>query len=258
MKKIKIKILNQLKDNYSYILESQNSPFVSIIDPAESKSHLNYLKNNNLSLENIFLTHHHNDHVGGVKGILEKHPNTKVYSPSLSINSTTDEIKNDMVVKTKINSFNIIETPGHTLDHIILHDKENDFLFCGDTLFRFGCGRIFEGSLDQMYDSLQKINKLPDKTMVFCGHEYTINNIKFLQSIFANSENLLILNNNVNDQIRKNGRSIPFNLGEEKKFNPFLNQTSSLVKDLKTSLKLSDKELFVFLRQKKDKERKIG
>ncbi len=252
MKKIKIKILNQLKDNYSYILESQNSPFVSIIDPAESKSHLNYLKNNNLSLENIFLTHHHNDHVGGVKGILEKHPNTKVYSPSLSINSTTDEIKNDMVVKTKINSFNIIETPGHTLDHIILHDKENDFLFCGDTLFRFGCGRIFEGSLDQMYDSLQKINKLPDKTMVFCGHEYTINNIKFLQSIFANSENLLILNNNVNDQIRKNGRSIPFNLGEEKKFNPFLNQTSSLVKDLKTSLKLSDKELFVFLRQKKD------
>ena len=147
--------------------------------------------------------------------ILDKYPNTKVYSPSKSIKSTTDEIKNDMKIKTKINSFHIIETPGHTLDHIILYDKENDYLFCGDTLFRFGCGRIFEGSLDQMYDTLQKINKLPDETTVFCGHEYTINNIKFLESIFVNSENLLTARNNVNDEIHKNGRSIPFNLGED-------------------------------------------
>ena len=144
MKKIKIKILNQLKDNYSYILGSKNSSYVSIIDPAESKSHLDYLKSNNLSLENIF-----------VAIIIIGFTNTKVYSPSKSIKSTTDEIKNDMKIKTKINSFHIIETPGHTLDHIILYDKENDYLFCGDTLFRFGCGRIFEGSLDQMYDTLQ-------------------------------------------------------------------------------------------------------
>ena len=252
MEKIKIKILNQLKDNYSYILESKNSSYVSIIDPAESKSHLDYLKNNNLSLENIFLTHHHHDHIAGVNDILDKYPNTKVFSPSKSIKSTTDEIKNGMKIKTKINSFHIIETPGHTLDHIILYDKENDYLFCGDTLFRFGCGRIFEGSLDQMYDTLQKINKLPDETKVFCGHEYTINNIKFLESILVNSENLLKARNNVNDEIHKNGRSIPFNLGEEKKLNPFLNQSSSLAKKLKTSLELSDKELFVFLRQKKD------
>ena len=252
MKKISIKIFNQLKDNYSYMLESKNSPYVSIIDPAESKGHLDYLKSNDLSLENIFLTHHHNDHVAGVNDLLERYPNTKVYSPNKSINLTTDEIKNDMEIKTKINSFRIIETPGHTLDHIILHDKENDYLFCGDTLFRFGCGRLFEGSLDQMYDSLQKINKLPNKTMVFCGHEYTINNLKFLESIFVNSENLLTARNNVNDEIHKNGRSIPFNLGEEKKLNPFLNQTSPLAKKLKTRLELSDKELFVFLRQKKD------
>ncbi len=252
MEKIKIKILNQLKDNYSYILESKKSPYVSIIDPAESKSHLDYLKKNDLSLENIFLTHHHHDHIAGVSHILEKYPNAKVYSPSKLINSTTDKIKNDMKIKTKINAFHIIETPGHTLDHIILHDKENNYLFCGDTLFRFGCGRVFEGSLDQMYDTLQKINKLPDKTIVFCGHEYTINNIKFLESIFVNSKKLLKARNNVNDEIHKNGRSIPFNLGDEKKLNPFLNQTSSLAKDLKTRLKLSDKELFVFLRQKKD------
>tara|TARA_Y100000590_G_scaffold402183_1_gene487766 strand:- start:381 stop:1145 length:765 start_codon:yes stop_codon:yes gene_type:complete len=252
MKKINIKIFNQLKDNYSFILESKKSPYVSIIDPAESKIHIDYLKKNNLSLENIFLTHHHDDHVAGVSDLLSIFPNTKVYSPSKLIKSTTDEIKNGMQVKTKINSFHIIETPGHTLDHIILHDKENDIVFCGDTLFRFGCGRVFEGTLDQMYDSLQKINKLPDKTILFCGHEYTINNIKFLESILVNSENLLKARNNVNDEIHKNGRSIPFNLGEEKKLNPFLNQSSSLAKKLKTSLELSDKELFVFLRQKKD------
>ena len=93
MKKIKIKILNQLKDNYSYILGSKNSSYVSIIDPAESKSHLDYLKNNNLSLENIFLTHHHDDHVAGVSDLLSIFPNTKVYSPSKLIKSTTFPFK---------------------------------------------------------------------------------------------------------------------------------------------------------------------
>ena len=247
-----IKILNQLKDNYSYILESKNSAYVSIIDPAESKAHIKYLKDNNLSLENIFLTHHHNDHVAGVSDLLEKYSNIKVYSPNKSIKSTTDVIKNNMEIKTKLNSFNVIETPGHTLDHIILHDKENNILFCGDTLFRLGCGKVFEGNLDQMYDSLQIIKNLPDETMIFCGHEYTLNNIKFLKSIFGNSEHLLKVCKNVNDEMLNNGRSIPFNLGQEKKFNPFLNQGCFLAKDLKTRLNLSDKDLFIFLRQKKD------
>ena len=183
MEKIKIKILNQLKANYSYILESKNSSYVSIIDPAESKSHLDYLKNNNLSLENIFLTHHHHDHIAGVNDILDKYPNTKVYSPSKSIKSTTDEIKNDMKINTKINSFHIIETPGHTLDHIILHDKENDYLFCGDTLFGAGCGRLFEGTPNQMFDSLRRINTLPENTLIYCAHEYTESNLLWATSI---------------------------------------------------------------------------
>ena len=252
MENIIIKIIPQLKDNYSFILKSNNNSSIVIIDPAESSYHLKFLKKNNLELNCIFLTHHHKDHTAGVSDLLDKYPNVKIYSPSYLIKSTTNEIKNDNLIHTNINKFRVIETPGHTLDHIILHDSENNLLFCGDTLFRLGCGRIFEGTFDQMYNSLQKINILPNKTKIFCGHEYTENNLKFLKNIFNNTEELIKINKLVNLQIGKTGSSIPFYLGDEKKVNPFLNQDSDLANILKIKHNLSNKELFVFLREKKD------
>ena len=186
-----VKIIPQLKDNYSFILKSNKNSSVVIIDPAESNYHLKFLKKNNLELNCIFLTHHHKDHTAGVGDLIDKYPDVKIYSPSYLIQSTTNEIKNDNLIHTNINKFRVIETPGHTLDHIILHDSENNLLFCGDTLFRLGCGRIFEGTFDQMHNSLQKINILPNKTKIFCGHEYTENNLKFLKKIFNNTEELI-------------------------------------------------------------------
>ena len=157
MKKINIKILNQLNDNYSYIIHNSINSVAIIIDPAESASHIDFLKKNNLILENIIITHHHSDHTNGVEELKKEYQDAKVYSPSELLNIETTKIIEGDTVNTSLNKFSIIETPGHTLDHVVLYDSENKVLFSGDTLFRLGCGRIFEGTFNQMYNSLQKI-----------------------------------------------------------------------------------------------------
>ena len=253
MKNISVKIVPQLKDNYSYILQSNNNSFVVIIDPAEAKPHCNFLQKNNLNLDSIVLTHHHHDHTSGVMDLLKEYPSTKVYSPNKLIGETTNHIKNNDVIKTPLNEFNVITTPGHTLDHIILYDKNNALLFSGDTLFRLGCGRVFEGTLEQMHTSLQKINNLPDNTLVYCGHEYTVTNLYFLESIFDTVTELKEIRTKIIKEINEKSCTIPFVLGQEKKINPFLNQTSDFFSKFKKNNNLSNIEMFRFIREKKDR-----
>ena len=153
---------------------------------------------------------------------------------------------------TSLNKFSIIETPGHTLDHVVLYDSENKVLFSGDTLFRLGCGRIFEGTFNQMYNSLQKIYLLPNNISVYCGHEYTLTNLKFLESILGEKKQLKKIENQIKLELLNYKRSIPFNLGQEKELNPFLNQDSELFKTIKNNNGFCNYELFKFLRDKKD------
>lgn len=250
MNNIKIKIINQLKDNYSYILFSNSNAV--IIDPANAEDHINYLEKKNLTPECIILTHHHKDHTAGINNLIKKYESIKVYSSNKSIIETTNLIKEKDKISTKINSFNVIETPGHTLDHIILFDSNNKILFSGDTLFHCGCGRIFEGTFKQMYNSLQKINELPDDTLVYCGHEYTITNLNFLDSVFDKLPELLSLRNEINKKLTHSSRSIPFSLGVEKKINPFLNPASFIFDEFKETNNLSNFDLFSLIRKKKD------
>jgi len=252
MKNITVNIIPQLKDNYSYIIESQVDSFAVIVDPAEDESHCNFLQNKNLNLDSIILTHHHNDHTSGVKNLLKKYPLTKVYSPNILIEGTTNLIQNNDIVKTTLNKFEIIATPGHTLDHVILYDEINDLLFSGDTLFHLGCGRIFEGTFKQMYVSMQKINNLPNKTLVYCGHEYTMNNLNFLESIFKDITELKELRAKIEKNINISACTIPFLLGPEKSINPFLNQSSNIFDSFKKNNNLSNFEMFKFIREKKD------
>ena len=252
MKNITVNIIPQLKDNYSYIIESEEDSFAVIIDPAEFESHFNFLQNKNLNLDSIILTHHHHDHTSGVRSLLKKYPSTKVYSPNKSIYGTTNFIQNNDFIKTLLNNFEVIATPGHTLDHIILYDKINDLLFSGDTLFHLGCGRIFEGTLEQMHASLQKINNLPNKTLVYCGHEYTMNNLNFLESIFEEKMELKELKTKIKKKINMSSCTIPFFLGEEKNINPFLNQSSYIFDSFKKNNNFSNFEMFKFIREKKD------
>ena len=251
MKKITVNIIPQLKDNYSYIIESEVN-YAVIIDPAEVESHCNFLQNKNLNLDSIILTHHHHDHTSGVRSLLKKYPSAKVYSSNPSIDGTTNHIQNNDLIKTPLNNFEVIATPGHTLDHIILYDKINALLFSGDTLFHLGCGRVFEGTFEQMYTSLQKINNLPDKTLVYCGHEYTMNNLNFLESIFEEIRELKELRTTIEKKINMSSRTIPFFLGEEKRINPFLNQSSYIFDSFKKNRNLSNFEMFKFIREKKN------
>ena len=252
MRNIIVNIIPQLKDNYSYIIESEVDYFAVIIDPAEVESHCNFLQNKNLKLDSIILTHHHHDHTSGVRSLLKKYPSAKVYSPNKLIDGTTNLILNNDLIKTPVNKFDVIATPGHTLDHIILYDKINALLFSGDTLFHLGCGRVFEGTFEQMYASLQKINNLPDKTLVYCGHEYTMNNLNFLESIFEEIKELKELRTIIEKKINMSSRTIPFFLGDEKRINPFLNQSSYIFDSFKKNSNLSNFEMFKFIREKKD------
>ena len=181
---ISIDIINQLSDNYSYLISSNENSSGIIIDPAEPYPILDVLKKKKLNLDYIFITHHHSDHTSGVVDLVKVYPKVKVFSPSelnsISVNIISDGNK----ITTNFNKFNVIYAPGHTLDHVVLCDHKNNLLFVGDVLFRLGCGRVFEGTLEQMQNSLLKLFNLSDKMLVYCGHEYTLNNLKFLEYIF--------------------------------------------------------------------------
>ncbi len=251
MNSLNVKVINQLKDNYSFILYNDKRK-ASVIDPAESLPIIEYIKKNNLKIEDIFITHHHTDHTSGIEGIIKKFPRVNVHSPSSHIENTRFVLRNNDEIETSVNSFKIIATPGHTLDHIIYYDNCNKMLFSGDTLFRLGCGRVFEGSLNQMHESLQKINELDDDLVTYCGHEYTLANLNFLETIpnykTYNSEFRHI----IESEFKLKRKTIPFHLDQEKTHNLFLNQESKIAQLIKKELKLDNFGLFKYLREKKD------
>ena len=251
MNSICVKVINQLKDNYSFVLSNQ-SKGACVIDPADSYPIIEYVNKYNLKIKDIFITHHHKDHTAGTEGILKNFPNVNIHSPSSHIEYTRFVLHNDDEIETAINTFKIISTPGHTLDHIIYLDKCHKILFCGDTLFRLGCGRVFEGNLKQMFASLQKINELDDNLKVYCGHEYTLNNLKFLESILNKKELFSNIRQKIEEELKLSKKSVPFNLIEEKSYNLFLNQNSEIGGLIKKELGLNSFELFQHLREKKD------
>ena len=251
MNNIKIEIINQLKDNYSYLLHHDNSLAI-VIDPADDEKIINVLESKKLKLECIFITHHHSDHTSGVLGLMKKFPHAQIYSPSELSSLKINNISNNNKVTTPINEFDIFSAPGHTLDHVVLCDFKNKLLFVGDVLFRLGCGRVFEGTLDQMHDSLNKILNLSDDMKVYCGHEYTLNNLMFLEDIFRENIDLEKVKKQILHDLETKNRTIPFVLGDEKKVNPFLNPNCEMSFKFKKDNNFSNLELFRYLREKKD------
>ena len=248
---MKVEIINQLKDNYSFVLYNETLKSC-VIDPADSNPILNFALENNLTIEDIFITHHHKDHTSGVKGILNAFPEVNIHSPSAQIENTRFVLRDGDEVNSCLNTFRIIKTPGHTLDHIIYYDENNGVLFCGDTLFRLGCGRVFEGTLNEMFISLKKINELGKNTIIYCGHEYTISNLNFLEKTLKKESAYLTVRNKINDDLNNKGKSVPFLLEDEKQYNLFLNQNSKLGTIIKKELGFTDFELFAYLRKAKD------
>ena len=250
-KDIEIKIVDQLSDNYSYIIYSLNKKEALIVDPAESKPIIKYLQKNNLSLEGILITHHHSDHTSGINDLLSL-KSVNVYSPNSRISGTTKLIKDKDSIVFNFIDFKVIATPGHTLDHVVFHCEKHNLLFSGDTLFSLGCGRVFEGSYEQMFRSLQTLNCLPDKTIVYCGHEYTQQNYIFLNSIFSNYEDLNIYKKKIDDRLKNTLHTVPFMLGEEKIVNPFLASKKTAYKNFIEAKNYDELNFFKHVRRLKD------
>lgn len=185
-----IDYLTAFADNYIYILTTTTTTnhFAIVVDPGESKKVKERLIENGLDLWGIFITHHHNDHTGGIKELKEKWPAAKVFAGSKERKKIPrqDVFLNDNdIIETPIGNFRVLDIPGHTLGHVAYYMIENkqSNLFCGDTLFGATCGNLFEGTLEQMFNSLKKIRELPDDTNIWCAHEYTLSGLEFAVKI---------------------------------------------------------------------------
>lgn len=209
-----------LSDNYIWLLSNENSECV-IVDPSQAKPVIEMLTQRSITPIAILLTHHHDDHVGGVAELVKKYPNIDVFGPQETQSKGAENIiHNQERIIVGSFTFNVIGTPGHTLGHVAYYCEP--YLFCGDTLFSGGCGRLFEGTAQQMFSSLQRLSSLPDNTLICCAHEYTLSNMTFAHHIMP--ENVLITDYlaQVSEMRKKLQPTVPITLKNEKNINLFL------------------------------------
>ena len=224
---INIEPIEAFSDNYIWLLTTNEGSIV--IDPGESQNLLKILKENKFNLKAILITHHHFDHTGGINEILSE-KSIDVYGPNNNIDSINIRVTNESKINLLGIEFEIIEIPGHTLDHIAYYSENNGhpILFSGDTLFGGGCGRVFEGTFDQMHDSLSVLKNLPLNTKVYCGHEYTESNLKFALAVEPNNSLLTQKYSEVKKLRSEDKITLPSSIGTELNINPFMrcNQAS--------------------------------
>mgnify|MGYP001328885501 CR=1 FL=1 len=236
---MKIEIIKCLEDNYSYLIIDEKTNYACVVDPSEAEPIANFINNKNIKLKFILNTHHHYDHVGGNSDLKKKFgakvvgfKNDKHRIPNIDILLEDNKIWKESVFEAKI-----IHIPGHTSGHICFYFMNDKIVFTGDTLFSLGCGRIFEGTYKQMYDSLIKLKNLPKDTKIYCGHEYTLKNSMFCSKYDKDNKNLEKKIFEINDKLKKNLPTIPSTIGEELSCNIFLRAKNledfSKLRDLK-------------------------
>lgn len=212
--------LRALKDNYVWLMKSGRH--AAVVDPGEAKPVLDYLGDEGLQLAAILATHHHRDHVGGVPELLERFK-VPFFGPKHEpIQQLTHPVSGgDRVDIPEIGaSFTVLDIPGHTRAHVAYFG--DGALYCGDTLFACGCGRLFEGTAEQMVESLAKLAALPDDTLVYCGHEYTLANIDFAKTVEPSNTALDERQRADADGLAQGRPTLPSTIGREKATNPFL------------------------------------
>ena len=234
---MRVKIIPCLQDNYSYVIIDEKKNTACVIDPSEASPIINFLREENIELKYILNTHHHYDHIGGNEDLKKEFKSIIVgfKEDSKRIPGMEVMLENDQVWKAENFIAKIIHVPGHTTGHICFHFFEDKFIFTGDTLFSLGCGRIFEGTYEDMFCSLNKIKSLPEETKIYCGHEYTLNNAYFCIKHDLENQNLKKRIELIKRQ-RQNGQpTIPTTIRDELDCNIFLR-----AKDLKSFSKLRD------------------
>ena len=236
---MRVEIIPCLQDNYSYLIIDESNKTASVVDPSEAKPIINFIEKENINLKYILNTHHHYDHIGGNKDLKKKFGSSVV-----GFKGDADRIPEiDILLEDnkiwKADNFiaRIFHIPGHTSGHICFHFFQEKLIFTGDTLFSLGCGRIFEGTYKQMFNSLNKIKSLPEETKIYCGHEYTLNNSKFCIAHDPNNLNLKNKIENIKKQVRDGIPTIPSTIKDELDCNIFLRtndlESFSKLRDLK-------------------------
>ena len=210
-----------LTDNYIWAIEYAPG-LCAVVDPGCAKSTINYIKSTSLTLTAILITHHHWDHTDGIEALCAQH-DVPVYGPAHEQIPCRSHAMHDGDIAELgdgMLSLTAIDTPGHTTGHISYHG--HGCLFCGDTLFLAGCGRLFEGTAEQLHHSLQRLAALPDDTLIYCGHEYTLDNLAFAQSIEPDNTCIAKRIKSCQQQRQQQQPTVPATLAQEKQSNPFL------------------------------------
>ena len=236
---MRVQIIPCLQDNYSYLIIDEYNNTACVIDPSEADPVIEYLENNKIKLKFILNTHHHYDHVGGNQKLKEKYganiigyngDKARIPGINILVNDQETWIYENFEAK-------VIHVPGHTLGHICFYFYKEESIFTGDTLFSLGCGKIFEGTYSQMFDSLLKLKELPQNTKVFCGHEYTKINSNFCKTHDRNNKNLKAKINAIVIKLKDGLPTIPSTIKDELDCNIFLRldnvEAFSKLRDLK-------------------------
>ena len=233
MNNITITAIPAFNDNYIWAITHNENKTLALVDPGDAKPCLKFIEQNNLTLTDILITHHHRDHVGGIESLINHFDNTiNVYAPAneniphakVNLGEGDNVALNELEIE-----LSVLDVPGHTSGHIAYLYQDN--LFCGDTLFSGGCGRLFEGTPAQMLNSLNKFAQLDDNTKVFCAHEYTLANLHFALAVEPDNFELLNYYNQVVNKRNNEQSTIPSSIGLEKAINPFMRTSYDSIKD---------------------------
>jgi hydroxyacylglutathione hydrolase len=250
-----IRLFRCLQDNYGVLIHDPASGATASIDAPEAAAVEAALKASGWKLTDILVTHHHHDHTGGISELKKKHK-CRVVAPAgeaARIPDVDETVREGDKVSVGKLPANVIETPGHTLGHIAYWFHGEKVAFVGDTLFSIGCGRVIEGTPEQMWHSLRKLRDLPNDTEIYCGHEYTLANIKFAMSIDAENAVLTAREAQAKHQIAQGEPTIPVTIGDEKLANPFLRAD---VADLASDIGMAGEpaaKVFTEIRARKNK-----
>ena len=253
---LKISPINAFSDNYIWLIQTNEGN--TLVDPGDSEPIISTIDELGITIDDILITHHHFDHIGGLELLKPLIKGSVIGPKNNAIDLLDKHVSEGDIIESIGLEFSIFEVPGHTLDHIAFYSEtEKEVLFCGDTIFSGGCGRVFEGTFEQMNHSLEKLMNLPSKTEIYCAHEYTLSNLQF--ALMAEPDNVDLKEYELNSKNKreKNIPTIPTTLGQELQINPFLRVAETSLREaisdkLDSSNQASNAEVFGFLRSWKD------